>query len=241
MSLCLLRARHRLRRLGHQGEAPSLPRRDQGHSQLRARWRADALRLRVRESRPTGGSADWPSPYGCPLPSRHPRPRVRADVARCRGSPIGGSPCLPPWGRGVEGAVARQESTLVASAFFLAIPLAETAAAAPTFFQSPSGNIGCVIDATGVRCDIREREWRPPPKPVSCSVDWGNGLDLGQTGRPRFTCAGDTVLGFGRTLSYGRSMRRRRFHCISRRSGVRCVNTRNDHGFALSRQHARRF
>ena len=119
--------------------------------------------------------------------------------------------------------------------------LPTTATAAPTFFQSPSQNIGCVIDRTFVRCDIRERDWRPPPKPASCPVDWGNGVTLGRAGRARFACAGDTVLGMGRRLAYGQSIARRPFACTSRRNGMRCLNRRNGHGFVLSRERVRRF
>ena len=73
-----------------------------------------------------------------------------------------------------------------------------------TQFQSPSGNIGCAIGRQGgVRCDIRNRDWRPPPKPASCMLDWGFGLTLERRGRARFVCAGDTVLGQGRRLAYG--------------------------------------
>jgi hypothetical protein len=111
-----------------------------------------------------------------------------------------------------------------------------------TGFQSPSGNIGCVIGRRGgVRCDIRNRDWNPPPRPASCQLDWGFGLTVGLKGRGRFVCAGDTTLGQGRRLAYGKAIRRGRFRCISRRSGMRCVNRRNGHGFALSRERARRF
>jgi hypothetical protein len=134
--------------------------------------------------------------------------------------------------------VRRLGASLLASLAFLATAVGADAA---TFFQSPSTNIGCAIDGRGVRCDIREREWRPPPKPSSCPVDWGHGLTVGLRGRARFVCAGDTVLGAGRRLQYGRSIRRGRFRCTSRRSGMRCVNRRNDHGFHLSRERARRF
>jgi hypothetical protein len=115
-------------------------------------------------------------------------------------------------------------------------------AAADTFFESPSGNIGCVISAkSGVRCDIRERDWRPPPKPRSCPVDWGNGVSVARRGAGRYTCAGDTVFSDGQALRYGRSILRGRFRCTSRRSGMRCINRRSAHGFRLSRQRVRLF
>ena len=109
-------------------------------------------------------------------------------------------------------------------------------------FKSPSGNIGCVLDKRdGVRCDIREKSWTAPPKPSWCDVDWGGGVQVGRRKRASFVCAGDTVLGANRTLSYGSSIRRGRFECFSRRTGMRCVNHRTHHGFRLSRQHAVRF
>jgi len=133
--------------------------------------------------------------------------------------------------------------------FFVALATAALAglfggaapAQAATLFQSPSGNIGCAISKAGVRCDIAERSWRPPPKPASCPVDWGNGLTLDRRGRARFTCAGDTTLHSGPRLPYGQSIQRGRFRCTSRTKHMRCVNKRNGHGFELSRQRARRF
>lgn len=121
------------------------------------------------------------------------------------------------------------------------LALAPAQAQAATFFQSPSGNIGCVISTTGARCDIAEKSWRPPPKPASCPVDWGNGLEVSRRGKASFTCAGDTTLGMGRKLAYGKVIRAGRFRCASLQSGVRCVNRLNGHGFGLSRHRARRF
>jgi hypothetical protein len=120
--------------------------------------------------------------------------------------------------------------------------LAAAPASAATFFETPSHNIGCVITAkSGARCDIRVHAWTPPPKPASCPVDWGNGLTVSRHGFGRWVCAGDTVFGGKQVLGYGRSISRGRFTCTSRRNGVRCLNTRNEHGFKLSRRLARWF
>jgi hypothetical protein len=130
---------------------------------------------------------------------------------------------------------------LVAAAAVTAVLVLAGPASAATFFHSPSGNIRCVIDRTSIaRCDIGARNWSPPPKPRSCPGDWANGMQVGLRDRGRFTCASDAVPA-GRRLAYGRSIRRGRFRCTSRRSGMRCVNRRNGHGFALSRDRARRF
>jgi hypothetical protein len=126
------------------------------------------------------------------------------------------------------------------AALFTALAVAAPASAA-TSFHSPSGNIRCVIDRTAfTRCDITNRTWSPPPKPQSCEFDWGNSLVVGLRGRGRFLCVSDAV-DSGRKLDYGQSIKRGRFRCRSRTSGIRCVNVRNGHGFALSKQHARRF
>ena len=48
----------------------------------------------------------------------------------------------------------------------------------------------------GARCDIRKRDWSPPPHPASCSeeVDFGQGLAVSHDGKASFVCAGDTTL-----------------------------------------------
>jgi hypothetical protein len=131
--------------------------------------------------------------------------------------------------------------SLVAFAAVLGTLVAAAPASAASFFESPSGNIKCVIDkSSGVRCDILKRDWKPPPKPPWCPVDWGNGLEVSARGRGRFTCAGDAVPD-GRTLAYGDAIRRGRYRCRSRRAGMRCVNLRTSRGFSLSRARARRF
>lgn len=130
---------------------------------------------------------------------------------------------------------------LVPLAVLFAALGAAASASAATSFHSPTGNIRCVIDRTSfTRCDITNRDWSPPPKPKSCEFDWGNSLGLGFRGRGKFLCVSDAV-DSGRKLDYGQSIQRGRFRCRSRMSGMRCVNLRNDHGFALSKQRFRRF
>jgi hypothetical protein len=130
---------------------------------------------------------------------------------------------------------------LLPAAVLIAMFAVAAPASAATFFHSPSGNIRCVIDRTSfTRCDITERDWSPPPKPMSCEFDWGNSLGLAFRGRGRFLCVSDAV-DRGRRLDFGESIQRGRFRCRSKVPGIRCVNVRNDHGFALSRQRVRRF
>jgi hypothetical protein len=115
-------------------------------------------------------------------------------------------------------------------------------ASAFTFFSSPSRNIGCYIDpASGVRCDIRQRDWSPPPKPANCDVDYGQGIGLGPRNVAGFVCAGDTALGPKRILAYGHSASGGRYTCKSTKSAMVCRNRRSGHGFSLSRQRYRLF
>lgn len=126
-------------------------------------------------------------------------------------------------------------------ALTLGAVLAPAASAQAVRFQSPSKNIGCYLSKAFVRCDVDKRSWDPPPKPRWCERDFGQGLYVERRGRGRFVCANDSALGTGRVLGYGESRRRGRYRCRSRTSGMRCVNTRTDHGFFISRQRARRF
>lgn len=128
----------------------------------------------------------------------------------------------------------------VAVAAVLAGGLAQSSSAY-TFFQSPSKNIGCLISKKGVRCDIIRKSWRPPPKPSDCPTDWGYGLAVDRQGKGHFFCAGDSAARMGKVIRYGKSIRRGRFKCTSKFSGMRCQNLRTKHGFKLSRERARRF
>jgi hypothetical protein len=139
------------------------------------------------------------------------------------------------------GAQIRLSSVLGRLSLALALSLAAVApstAAADSLvgFASPSRNIGCYMDRTQVRCDIRNRDWRPPARPRWCPLDYGQGLIVSQHGRGHYVCAGDTALDHQRTLPYGSSIRRGPFRCTSLRSGMRCVNLDTQHGFKLSRE-----
>jgi hypothetical protein len=129
---------------------------------------------------------------------------------------------------------------LIASVGIAALFCAAPASA--SYFRSPDKNVDCYIDRTAARCDIRERDWDPPPRPEWCQLDYGHGLLVHVKGRGHFLCAGDTVRNpTARVLRYGRSIERGRFRCTSKRSGMKCVNQRNGHGFKLSKQRPVRF
>jgi hypothetical protein len=119
--------------------------------------------------------------------------------------------------------------------------VAPAAALAYKGFDSPTQNIGCVIESHGVRCDIRDHEWKSPPKPRNCEVDYGGGVFIGAKGRATYVCAGDTTLNAGPVLAYGDSEHLGLYRCVSYEAGMRCINRRNGHGFVLSRQRVRLF
>ncbi len=105
-------------------------------------------------------------------------------------------------------------------------------------FQSPSGNIGCIIAGGVARCDIKQRNWSPPPRPSSCpkQVDFGQGLEVPSSGAGRFVCAGDTALDpTAAKLAYGTSTGTGQITCTSAASGMTCKNSGGG-GFLISIQ-----
>jgi hypothetical protein len=113
-----------------------------------------------------------------------------------------------------------------------------------TAFQSPSGNIGCVLLDGTARCDIVKRSWKPPPRPPGCpsEVDFGQGLEIGRRDTSgSFVCAGDTALNpEDPKLAYGSDDRSGGFLCASRSDGITCTNAAA-HGFFISIQSYRAF
>src|SRR5581483_512361 len=111
-------------------------------------------------------------------------------------------------------------------------------------FESPSGNIGCVIAGGQARCDIRQRNWSPPPKPPGCPpvVGFGQGMLVDDHGVGHFVCAGDTALDpSAPKLGYGAATVVAQFKCTSAFVGMTCTDTNTGHGFFLSRQGYRSF
>ncbi|AGL20371.1 DUF6636 domain-containing protein [Actinoplanes sp. N902-109] len=111
--------------------------------------------------------------------------------------------------------------------------------AAPTLvseagFRTPSGNIGCYLTRSQVRCDIAAKAWTPPSRPADCELDYGSGLTLGR--EVSFVCAGDTVLGARQTLSYGSAIQSGDVRCDSGETALRCANVATNHGFTLARE-----
>jgi hypothetical protein len=101
-------------------------------------------------------------------------------------------------------------------------------------FQMPSRNIGCLLDGTRLRCDIRSGLKPPPSKP--CRGDWG-GIVMIARGAARANCAGDTVYDpAAPTLPYGSAWGGAGITCRSRSTSLTCTAFAGPHGFMLSRE-----
>ncbi|HEX3454216.1 MAG TPA: DUF6636 domain-containing protein [Gaiellaceae bacterium] len=124
--------------------------------------------------------------------------------------------------------------------------LASTAGARTSkiaFFRTPSGNIGCIAatDPTALRCDIKSGLRPRPAAPNACHLAYGDSLEMSATGRPGYTCHGDTVFDpRAKVLAYGKTFTFGPFRCTSQSVGLTCRN-RAGHGWFLSRANYRRF
>ncbi|MBV9309261.1 MAG: hypothetical protein JOZ73_00415 [Solirubrobacterales bacterium] len=111
-------------------------------------------------------------------------------------------------------------------------------------FQSPSGNIGCIVAGGTARCDIKQRSWTPPPRPPGCpsQVDFGQGLQVGGDDVGHLVCAGDTALNpSAAKLAYGTRSEIGSLRCDSATSGMTCTDAATGHGFFIASQSYRGF
>jgi hypothetical protein len=134
-------------------------------------------------------------------------------------------------------------TTTLLSAALAALVFAASANAS-TFkqFHSPSGNINCGMGGGFVRCDITEHTWTSPPQPATCEFDWGGSVGVGRKDPASFLCVSDAVGGpDSQVLGYGEKIYKNRFSCSSKQKGMRCVNHKSGHGFAVSREKVRLF
>ena len=103
-------------------------------------------------------------------------------------------------------------------------------------FVAPSGNVSCTIDVNYARCDIIDRDWSPPARPVDCESDYGQGITVAAGEQAHFVCAGDTAFGMDAVLPYGESITAGALKCESAESGITCRDVQTSHGFSISRQ-----
>lgn len=119
---------------------------------------------------------------------------------------------------------------------------AAPAAAQPLVgFQTPSGNIHCLLAEGYLRCDLRSNIARVPRRPRDCDLEWGNAFSMTRNSRATRLCHGDTAMNpENPVLGYGRTWRQYGFVCRSATSGLTCSN-RSGRGWQLSRERQRIF
>jgi hypothetical protein len=144
----------------------------------------------------------------------------------------------------------RLRSVIALAGLVAMFATAAPAVGSTKFFQSPNKNVGCAIVKTGgykhsfsqARCDIKKHTWNAPPKPSSCHFDWGFGLEVGTSGKGKFVCASDSVIGQGQVLSQGDQVKFAGYSCSAQaHNSIRCHNTSTGHGFAISKTNKIRF
>ncbi len=108
------------------------------------------------------------------------------------------------------------------------------------YFQTPSGNIACMLGGFdgGVACDIAQHTYAAPPRPADCGpTSFGDRIQLlpGQT--PTMPCHGDTVKNPGQeqTLDYGQQVSSGPITCESQSDGMTCTDSGTGHFFRLAR------
>ncbi len=108
-----------------------------------------------------------------------------------------------------------------------------------TLFESPSGNIACMLaegEGNWASCEIADFVPSFTQRPADCDLDWGHMFTIlaGAEGAI-LDCAGDTLRGNeSQVLDYGQSITGGSVTCRSERAGMLCENSEG-HGFRLSR------
>jgi hypothetical protein len=105
----------------------------------------------------------------------------------------------------------------------------------PDAFQTPSGNVQCLLGQGTLRCNVIEHAYPTPPEASGCGASWDGRLALRRAGRAELPCSGMQqrdddafVLGYGaRWIVPG-------ITCESEEAGLKCTNAAG-HGFQASR------
>lgn len=105
-------------------------------------------------------------------------------------------------------------------------------------FQSPSGNIVCILAGDGqygVACQIHQHTYAAPPA-GSCDLGgWGSQIDLDPGQPPHFECVGgELAVQPMPTLDYGQKRSAGPFTCDSEPAGMSCTDSSTGHFFRLS-------
>ncbi|MGF1673385.1 MAG: DUF6636 domain-containing protein [Rivularia sp. (in: cyanobacteria)] len=106
-------------------------------------------------------------------------------------------------------------------------------------FKTPTGNIHCgsydINNQKFLRCDIVKNLAKIPKQPKDCNLDWGNALIMDTIGKASRLCHGDTAINpTNPVLGYGKIWKKNGFICISKTTGLTCLN-QNRKGWEISK------
>ena len=119
------------------------------------------------------------------------------------------------------------------------------AAAEVQHFQSPSGNIRCVLvddEAQYARCDLGVDQQTYTERPSSCDGGWGTSFGVTASGTGFVNCVTAAIGGPDQpqVLPYGTAAAVRGIVCTSEPTGVTCTNL-DGGGFSVRRAEQRIF
>ncbi|OBH11968.1 hypothetical protein A9X03_26210, partial [Mycobacterium sp. E1715] len=158
---------------------------------------------------------------------------------------------------GLHLAAQKDYNVIMKASMVAAVPLLAAATAVgpahadPLYhFQSPSGDVTCVMaafggDAPRASCGVIDPTYVMPPRPQSCMGAFGDQVDIVQGSSPAMACHTDTTRGAGLpTLQAGdtRSVASltckgepAAVTCDSEPSGMTCTDSSTGHYFRVSR------
>lgn len=105
-------------------------------------------------------------------------------------------------------------------------------------FVTPSGNIGCTIDAERARCIVQSFDYDPPDAPDGCTMDaWGSIVVANRDGAG-FSCTPAPFPSDAQALDYGQTVSAHGMTCTSSETGVSCRSDESGAAFSVARASA---
>jgi hypothetical protein len=112
-------------------------------------------------------------------------------------------------------------------------------------FQSPSGNIRCLVSQdglVGVRCDLEVDRQSYTDRPATCEGEWGTSFVVLRSGSGLLNCALEEIDAQEPllVLPYGGTLELDGITCLSESTGMTCTNDEGG-GFTVRRAEQRVF
>lgn len=109
-------------------------------------------------------------------------------------------------------------------------------------FQSPSGDVTCVMAAFQgeeplASCGVTDPTYVMPPRPQSCEGSFGDQIDMVQGSSPAMVCHTDTTRGMGLpTLQIGETRSLASLTCKGEPAAIICTDSSTGDFFRISRE-----